>query len=385
MFSSPIVNVALGLVLMYLMLSLLCTAVNEFLATLTNLRARYLRTAIDWLLHDEDLKKKFHANGLVQAMQPRPGMLRRTPEIARATSQAPGKALRRLAKKPPPTPAVKADGAGSKEEPKWYASYIDGKTFASALLSSLESMGQSLDPAALKLAAADYQNHHMGRVLGDVLRFEADVADTDIQKLKDALASWFDKSMEQLSGVYKRRMKWVSLGIGIVVAVALNANSITVAQRLWQSPDLQKQTAALAQKMVKQPPAALQGVASGADPAAPQVMLAATTTAAGGSAGAATGQSAKSLAELLRGQADEILKQYQAINASFPLGYGFFQMPQKFTGWLIVIFGLLVTGVALSLGAPFWFDLLSYIVKMRNESDPPAPGDKDKAAKPTGS
>lgn len=378
MFSSPIVNVALGLVLMYLMLSLLCTVVNEFIATLTNLRARYLRTAIDWLLHDDALKKAFHANGLVQAMQPRSGMLRRTPQIAKTASQAPVKALRRLTRKP----ATEGDAQGSKKASSWNASYLDGKTFASALLSTLESMGQSLEPTALKEAASDYRNHHMGKALGDVLRFEAEIAGPDIQKLKDALARWFDKSMGQVSGVYKRRMKWISLGIGVVVAVALNANSITVAQRLWQSPELQQKTAALAQQMVAQPPAALQQGSSSAGSSAPtsgSTAAAAKQTSAGG---VAAGESPDQVSAQLRGEASAILKQYQAVNASFPLGYGFFQKPQGFTDWLIVIFGLLVTAVALSFGAPFWFDLLSYIVKMRNESDPPTPSSQDTPTKP---
>jgi hypothetical protein len=35
------------------------------------------------------------------------------------------------------------------------------------------------------------------------------------------------------------------------------------------------------------------------------------------------------------------------------------------------IVGLLLTAVALTLGAPFWFDLLSKLVKLRSSGDKP--------------
>jgi hypothetical protein len=34
-------------------------------------------------------------------------------------------------------------------------------------------------------------------------------------------------------------------------------------------------------------------------------------------------------------------------------------------GWLIKLFGLLVTGLAAAQGAPFWFDILKNVVNVR--------------------
>lgn len=360
MFSNPIVNVALGLVLMYLMLSLFCTVINEFIATLTNLRSRYLKSAINWLLEDEDLKRAFHANGLVQSIQPRLGMLRKLFQgaLKRRTraSAAPGAA--------PAKPAP----AGS----NWQASYIDGKTFVAALFSTLASLKQPLEPNALKAAAL--ARTKMGGVLGDVLSAEIDAAGADVEKLKDSLARWFDKSMDQISGVYKRRLKWISLAVGIVVAFVLNANSITVAQQLWQNAELQQRVATLAAASAANPPPGIRasGETTGARPTG--------STGANAASGASTSAgSAPDLSQSL----GAVTQRYGALTSTFPMiGIGAAPWKTNHTGvdWLVYFFGLLFTAVALSLGAPFWFDLLSYIVKMRNDNDPPALDKKKKTS-----
>src|SRR5713226_3383259 len=55
MFGSEILDVALGLVFTYLLLSLICTAANELLAGLLNLRGRKLFAGIENLLYGSDL------------------------------------------------------------------------------------------------------------------------------------------------------------------------------------------------------------------------------------------------------------------------------------------------------------------------------------------
>src|SRR5262249_18154540 len=52
-----ILDVALGLVFVYLLLSLLCTIVNEWIAQAARLRARTLRAGIETLLNDVKFKR----------------------------------------------------------------------------------------------------------------------------------------------------------------------------------------------------------------------------------------------------------------------------------------------------------------------------------------
>ncbi|HRI22224.1 MAG TPA: hypothetical protein PLA68_14780, partial [Panacibacter sp.] len=53
----------------------------------------------------------------------------------------------------------------------------------------------------------------------------------------------------------------------------------------------------------------------------------------------------------------------------------------EWNGWgefLKSIFGWLITALALSLGAPFWFDLLNKLMKLRSSVAPSANDDKQK-------
>ncbi len=60
-----IVDTAIGLVLVYLILSLFCTTINEFVASLLRLRASTLRQAMDKLIDDDTLKGLFYDHGLI--------------------------------------------------------------------------------------------------------------------------------------------------------------------------------------------------------------------------------------------------------------------------------------------------------------------------------
>ncbi len=58
--SGTILDVAIGLTLMYLMISLVATAVNEMFATVIKLRPKYLVKAMELILDNESLKKAFY-------------------------------------------------------------------------------------------------------------------------------------------------------------------------------------------------------------------------------------------------------------------------------------------------------------------------------------
>ena len=69
MFGSTVLEVAIGLLFVYLLLSLLCSTVGEYIEATVNKRAEFLRKGIELLLNDSNGK------GLDLASQlcPRPG------------------------------------------------------------------------------------------------------------------------------------------------------------------------------------------------------------------------------------------------------------------------------------------------------------------------
>jgi hypothetical protein len=55
-----------------------------------------------------------------------------------------------------------------------------------------------------------------------------------------------------------------------------------------------------------------------------------------------------------------------------PIGWNGVALTVGPTTWIERILGWLVTGLAVSLGAPFWFDILSKLVNIRGTGDKPA-------------
>jgi hypothetical protein len=162
--------------------------------------------------------------------------------------------------------------------------------------------------------------------------------------LRGDLANWFDHAMDRLGGVYQRKLRLLSLGIGMALALLFNADSIFVAQRLWSDGALRA------------------GIAQGASELVIQTSTNAAVTQKAGDIKTAISQ----------------LGEYQGELRAFPIGWtsATTAIPDAMWPglvWVLVKFaGLIVTGLAISLGAPFWFDVLQTFVQVRATGDKPA-------------
>ena len=67
MFQNAAFDIAVGLALMYLMLSLVCTVINEAIATSQNLRSKSLAAGLKELLDDPKVRRAFYAHGSILA------------------------------------------------------------------------------------------------------------------------------------------------------------------------------------------------------------------------------------------------------------------------------------------------------------------------------
>ncbi|WP_162042505.1 hypothetical protein [Undibacterium sp. YM2] len=159
--------------------------------------------------------------------------------------------------------------------------------------------------------------------LKSVLQLAVSRAQGDVTRVEQEVATWFDESMDRLSGRYKRYAGYLSLGLGAILSVGMKLDAFAVGSALWVSPVLRDQAAAAAAAAIEK---------------------GATTTPA-------------ITADVLT------MFGFQSFFASFPCG--------------MALLGCLVTAFAVSLGAPFWFDFLQSIVKInvRGTGDKPAKAD----------
>src|SRR6185436_19881181 len=78
-FNSTVLDVAIGLVFVYLLLAILCTAANEWLAALTKTRAKFLEKGVKELLNNQALSPAGDNQEFVRAFYQHPiitGMMR---------------------------------------------------------------------------------------------------------------------------------------------------------------------------------------------------------------------------------------------------------------------------------------------------------------------
>ncbi len=162
----------------------------------------------------------------------------------------------------------------------------------------------------------------------------------DIAKLQVNLESWFDNAMDRVAGLYKRETQWITLGLAFVIAALVNADTLRLAHALGTNPALREALVAQAQVYAKE---ASDGAAGSATQAKARPPL------------SAEARVRESIAEL--GQ------------LGLPLGWRHF--PRDPVEWTSAFVGILLTSLAVSLGAPFWFDMLNKVINIRASGKSP--------------
>lgn len=270
MLDHPLVDVGLGLIFFYVILSLVASAVQEWVASLFGLRSKTLQAGIKRLISDE-YAQKVYSHPLV-------------------------KNLAKENKLP---------------------SYLAPETISAVLLEVIarDKNGKSYvahtGDEARELVRKIEQNHPLRGILEALITNSENAA----EELKDKLAGWFDEGMSRVSGWYKRQVKVIIFCIAGTVTIATNASSIHIAEELWSNDALRTQIAAQAQASSHQ----------------------------------------EDVTRLDAGNL-EALK-------TFPIGWQV--PPDGAIEWLKTILGWLITVAAVSLGAPFWFDLLGKVANLK--------------------
>ncbi len=302
MFGLQALDIALGLIFVYLLLSLICTAANELIAGLFKLRARNLVQAVNNLLcgaKGPDLGGKFFEHPLIKSLYK------------------------------------------GRSRP----SYIEPPTFALAVLDLVApgSIGTANPVAKVK--------QHVKKLpansdIRKTLELLIDDSENRIDKLRSNLEDWFNNSMERAAGWYKRKTQLIVLILAVVVTGALNADTTQIAKALTNDPALREALVAQAQQFAQQEASDSQET-TGEEP----------TMGQAGDAKAEPGSKA-SPAERIGQNIDQLQQ------LGVPLGWK--RWPQGMAEWANKVIGLLLTALAVSLGAPFWFDLLQKVVNIRS-------------------
>jgi hypothetical protein len=239
-------------------------------------------------------------------------------------------------------------------------SYIPTQTFTRALV---DTIAPASSGAASPLLEVRRTLGALPEHLRRPLLLALDDAGGDVNAFRAGVAIWFDNAMERVSGLYKRKTKVTVLLFAVGVTLFTNADTIRIVRALSSNQALRSALVAQAEATVRAP-----------DAVTSQLM-----PDTGASANARRAAFAKSLGDM------------QALG--LPIGYvvpdsvrtaidhaSWVGAPWKGTLYLRLyvpqilsgLIGLLLTALALSLGAPFWFDMLNKVVNVRAVGRTPA-------------
>ncbi|HEY8005620.1 MAG TPA: hypothetical protein VIE66_02170 [Methylocella sp.] len=193
MFNSTIIDVAIGLVLSFLSVSLAASAMTEAISSWRQWREKTLANGVRALLnYDEKDPKRQLALDLYKNALINP--------LASGVAET----FEDLTHKP---------------------AYIDSRQFALAFYNTLG--GES--PAAVIDKIQDNQ-------LKAAMQALWAASSNDIDKFKNNIAVWFDNSMDRLSGWYKKQTQMVSFLVALAIAALFNVNVLYESAQIWTHP-----------------------------------------------------------------------------------------------------------------------------------------------------
>lgn len=375
MFGSLALEVGIGLFLFFLLFSLLCTALQEMISSLFALRFRNLQQGLIALLDDPDLVEEIlESPAITRLMHPRARDRHRKQRERKKVAEAARAEGERVEKK-------------RQVLPKRGPSYMPSDVFVAALLETLQrrEKTKAKDEAAKGTPASDQADPQKGELVllpgydlyRDARQLIENIPDdnpmkqslllaltragTDAEAVQQELRTWFNQTMERVSGWYRRQVKLIIFCIAAVLAIGLNANAIQIAIALATNQQLRDSVVSSAETVIDviEPSAGTAGSDGGGNVVTEQPADAVQTTAP--NAGAAV-ESAIALFPI--GWGDECaLAMFDAAAPAGNCGPWWVNLIEAIGGWLATI-------AAASLGAPFWFNLLDKMLTIRGSGNP---------------
>jgi hypothetical protein len=338
---NTILDAALGVAVVFAVFALVVSGLNEAWASFMNKRGKQLFDALNQIMDDK--AHELLTTELLQPLTRQPRVTVRNPPSARKTAVAPV--------------------SNQDEVRKATGAYLPSWMFAAAVLEKAEKASDA--PAPLTASTEDKAKSlvdELGGPLAGVVQTLVKEADNDVHKLEKALAKWYDGYMERVAGWYKRNARWIMFVIALVVAIAANIDAVSLTREVISDASVRGALVQQASSIsnckggdltcAKQDVAALPGS---------QLGLFWTTTCVSKSAPGTNAPKAV------------------LCSSSWTTRQGL----DNFWEWFDKVAGLLIGALAISLGAPFWFDLIGRGVSLKGAGPEPAPAPSNSSSATT--
>ena len=407
---AAIIQVAVGIIFVFILLSILVTEVNSLIARATKMRAKTLRGAINAVIEDPVIRAKVYTHPLIQLVKADP--IAPSQRVSRVDAERiASSAIGSVDYLDPPTfvdvvlATIKAESdqrlfgallnvidampAGAERrglrlmvnrivtsgegltDLRSSLRYVQDRRYRSALTDIVSQIDEEvgllgLEPTAnvsLMAGIRQIENPNLRHALSTVMA-SADSMDA----ARANLELWFNNAMQRASASYAGKMKTLSLVVALFFALALNIDTLHIGRALWEDPALREQLSSDASYAVQS--GDLNAPGDGGDFSASQA-------------------SDETPLEEAIGTGAEVARQLEDIqDLRLPIGWSFYSagdsadaaralgdpsnlwnyMPANNPeGWLSLLavkfLGIAATVIAAAQGAPFWFGIVNKILR----------------------
>ena len=206
-----IIQVAIGIIFVWVILAVITSQIQEWIASGLAWRASMLEDAIEQMLGNPEVKNKLYNHPLIQGLYSSNGK-----------------------RKPGGIPQDKFAMVLFEEVINSGITVADAKNTFDNLKKSVSALKSKGEGSAL----TNFANSLDTLLIG--IEEKADDATHSITEARVRVESWFNDSMERLGGAYRRRMQIVGIIVGIAVAATLNVDTGAIMNTLWRDPVLRQ-------------------------------------------------------------------------------------------------------------------------------------------------
>jgi hypothetical protein len=393
MFNSVAINVVIGLVFIYLLYSLLATVVSELLATALSLRARNLKEGIDRMLNDEKpVKWIFRMLDTFNILK--------SPNNEVVNAFYSNTEIKYLG------------SAGVFKAPSQFKALNFSKALMTILFGNGKLTKHDINEKINHLVITGKNRKgvmvtkEIDKATAQYIKSLWEEAEGDIDKFKLLLENWFDRTMEHTMEWYKRKTRAVALILGFLLAWFFNADTFVIVKNLSTDKDAREQLVSMANAYIESEHFAadtarfnktkqvvdtldrFDSLLAVSRELQADIMKANNLLGTGcrlpdsvkiftGRDGVKTSEPEVESAFLSKnkGKKSKVNNDVIIYSCSNKWYYFFWLLGHHF-------FGFLITAIAITLGAPFWFDLLSKVMSLKTskKEDVPAKTQKTETA-----
>ena len=329
-----ILEVAIGLVMMWLVLSVATMEIQNWLTQVMNVRAKFLEESLlEMFKGEQDLVDQFYNHPAIKELfqKDRKGNLKKPTWIPNETFSRVAMELLVAASK---QKASAAPGAVS------FSAMADGVQQVKSMNPELEELMDHLFPGLNQTSAVSFGIEDVQEKLK---QYQANVE------------TWFDHNMGKLSGWYKENAMMMAFLIGLGLAIVFNVDTVNITEKLWREPTVRQALVAQADTyQLQEGTANISEVPGYFDSLAMPVGW--TSVPAG---------DASVCRQLVTFTAEGDIA-YKAGSDCRVLA----NIPRynDLWGWIIKLLGFAISAFAARQGAPFWFDMLRRLVSLRSST-----------------